>query len=320
MKNLKYLIILLVIISCKRNHNADNNKLNSLSGTEMKYNLMQKTINDQKQRLEKGSCEFNAIQKQMFINKRLGLVSIALNANIVKHCVESLNKSDKEKIFNSFEKVYSDVVNRFNDSLDSKYPKIIGKLMEDKKDAETKEFNNCLDICGLTLLMSEGEFYVDVNNDFVYDLFKGKISAALDDYLKLRRDELKQGFSEDAEMLISFDDLYKRVTNWEDFNKKYPAFFLKTQVQQYFDTYLSTFLTGMDNTPAFDFENQILLPELKNKYEKIIAKNDSRKSTEVIAKYYEFLKTKDFKQPENIEKFMEDNGFYSMLGVQPDNR
>jgi hypothetical protein len=76
----------------------------------------------------------------------------------------------------------------------------------------------------------------------------------------------------------------------------------------------------MDNTPVFDYESQKLLPEVKKLYEKIIAQNDSRKSSKIISDYYGILKTNNFKQPEDIDKFLEEKGLFSMSGIQPDTR
>jgi predicted house-cleaning noncanonical NTP pyrophosphatase (MazG superfamily) len=64
-----------------------------------------------------------------------------------------------------------------------------------------------------------------------------------------------------------------------------------------------------------------LLPEIKTLYERIIiALNEYRKSTRIIAAYYEYLKSIEFKYNESIEKFLKDNELFTMLGVQPDTR
>ena len=91
---------------------------------------------------------------------------------------------------------------------------------------------------------------------------------------------------------------------------RYPDFFLKKEVEENQKLYLSTLLTGIENTPVFDYDNQVLLPEIKSLYEAIIAKNENRKSTGIITNYYNLLKENEFKQTETIDKFMKENNLY----------
>jgi len=211
-------------------------------------------------------------------------------------------------------------VTDFNDSLDTKYSTLLHKIINKIADPEINEFKKALDMCGLTLLVSEGDYYVDARYDYFSELFKDRVSPALNDFLQIRRKELKEGFSEDAGLLISFNQLYDRVVTWENFNTKYPDFFDKTDSQFYYKSYLSTLITGLDNSQPFDDKTGELIPELKRLYQKIISRDDSLNSTRVIRDYYGFLKASDFKEPKNLDKFLKVNDLYSMIGVQPETR
>ena len=248
------------------------------------------------------------------------IVSIPIAASIIDKSIISFNNTEKDSTYIIFNYMFYTAVNAFNDSLELNYPDILQKIDKGINDPEIKEFKKCLDLCGLSLLNSEGSYYVDEKYDYTYDLFKGKVSPALNEYLKIRSKELKQGYSEDADLLIGFDDLYERVVTWEDFINEYPDFILLKDAEFNYSSYLSTLITGTDNSETFDSETQDLYPGIKRLYEKIISHKDGKKSTKVISDYYELLKRNDFKQPDNLDLFLKANNLTSMVGVQPETR
>ncbi len=167
--------------------------------------------------------------------------------------------------------------------------------------------------------MSEGTYYLDVKANYFSGIFSGKVSDALSEYLNLRSRELNEGFSEDAGLRISFKSDYERVLGWEAFLTKYPSSPLIGQAKYYFETYLETLLTGMDNSRVFD-ENETLIPEIKDLYESIVESDSKGKSTQIIKAYYNLLRQNKFKHSESLDKYLKEQGLNSMLGIQPHTR
>jgi len=250
----------------------------------------------------------------------LGLISIPVTESLINKYLNTFSKAERDSVYVIFNDVVYSAINDFNDSIELKYFSLLRRNNKKIVETEISEFKRSLDMCGLTLLQTEGENYVDVKCDYYYKLFKGRVSPALNDYLKIRLKELRQGFSEDAELIISFHQLYRRVLTWEKFNKKYPGFFNIQETQLNYATYLSTLITGMDNSPVFDYDSGKLFPLVHNLYLKIISRHDSLKSTRVIKEYYELLKASDYTRPDHLDKFLTDNELFSMVGVQPENR
>jgi len=264
--------------------------------------------------------DFKLFEKQFSEFGHLGIFSIPVTENLVNKYLDTFSESDRDSVYVAFNYLFYVAVTDFNDSLDTKYSTLLHKIINKIADPEINEFKKALDMCGLTLLVSEGDYYVDARYDYFSELFKDRVSPALNDFLQIRRKELKEGFSEDAGLLISFNQLYDRVVTWENFNTKYPDFFDKTDSQFYYKSYLSTLITGLDNSQPFDDKTGELIPELKRLYQKIISRDDSLNSTRVIRDYYGFLKASDFKEPKNLDKFLKVNDLYSMIGVQPETR
>ena len=269
--------------------------------------------------------DFASFEKQVTGYSDLGIIAIPVTEKLVDTYLNTFSESDKDSVYELFNRVFYKAVNEFNTTLESKYSTFLaGNDIEpeiyDTINTEKLEFNKSLDICGLTLLNSEGSYYVDARYDYEYDLFHDRVSPALTEFLKIRKKELKEGFSEDAGMLISFNQLYDRVVIWEDFMTKYPDFFQIKDARFYYSTYLSTLLSGMDNSLPCDTETGILLPEVKKLYLKISLLNDSRKSTNVVKDYVDLLKTTDFKMPDSLDQFLQKYDLFSMKGVEPENR
>lgn len=321
MKQLVYVVVVVLAFASCRNSPTSNATLSAPTPTGLtSLDSIQRLVKQCEGEVDRQGGDFKTAKLLLKRYGHLGIASIPIGGYIIGRGIGSYSAADKDSVFVLFAGLYYRAISRFNDSLEVKYAGILKKKNGNVSDSEVTDFAKSLDACGLSLEMTEGMYYVDERFDYLYRLFKGKVSEALTDYLTIRSREIKQGFAEDAGLLVSFDELYKRVVTWDNFMAAYPTFFNMGQARYYYQTYLSTLLTGMDNTPAFDHQTQQLLPELKMLYKGIVSRNDSKESTRVVALYYELLKARKFIRPDDLENFLKDNGLYSMMGVQPDTR
>ena len=316
---MKKIISILFLLSIIVSIHAQNNTGNTPDKRFNKAYILQ-LIKELDDSFTPPNGDFTSFEKQVSEFVHLGIFSIPVTENLVNKYLDTFSEPYRDSVFVLFNNVFYSAVNDFNDSLDTKYYSLLHKIDKKIADPEINEFKKCLDMCGLTLFTSEGTYYVDATYDYYSEIFKDRVSPALNDFLVIRKKELKEGFSEDAGLLISINQLYDRVVDWDNFNSTYPDFYNKKDAQYYYCSYLSTLLTGLDNSPAFDSETGQLIPELKRLYLKVISRNDSLKSTQVIKDYYELLKKSDFKEPENLDQFLKVNELFSMIGVQPETR
>ncbi len=172
---------------------------------------------------------------------------------------------------------------------------------------------------GYSLLSTEGMWYIDEESQFMFNHFNKFISEAMKEYLSNRTKEQKEGFSEDAGLLIPFDSVGNRAVTWEIFLSKFPAFILKDEILEWYSTYVRTYLTGMDNSNAFTF-NGALEPEVKKSYEQFISKHADTKTGDLVKRWYSFLEARKFKQTTDIDSFLKANDTKSMWATQPPTR
>jgi hypothetical protein len=194
------------------------------------------------------------------------------------------------------------------------------KKVNDKQneDPMVKEFKSSLDNNGLRLSITEGSYYIDEKPDFLINNFKSYVSSGVYEFMNIRSQELQQGFSENAKLLITFPQLGDRIVTWQNYLNKYPSSPLLAEAKFSFHLYLNTFLTGLDNSPiAID---DILLPEMKPVYLDFIDKNKDTESGKIVGKFYNILSKDNFHFTEDLDDFYQENQIESMNGVQPPTR
>lgn len=212
------------------------------------------------------------------------------------------------------------VTNTLSNKLQTRYAAVARLYDENTRSPKLRIFQNNLKACGIGIFQTEGNDYLDVLPDYFYINFKNRVSAGVKEFLDIRRRELARGFSEDAGMLISFNQLYQRVKRWEKFMKDHPTSVYLNEAKNYYNTYLETLLTGMDNTPVFENMSLTLSPEVKDIYERAIISDPESPSSKIITYYYDMLSRHDFRYNDSIPLFLKDHQLSTMLAVQPDTR
>jgi hypothetical protein len=194
---------------------------------------------------------------------------------------------------------------------------LIVQFDKDSNTNERRSFKQNIEACGIDIFSSEGTYYLDVIPDYFYTHFKNRVSEGVAAFLSIRKVEMEEGFSEDAGMLISFEKLYERVKHWESFIKKYPNTVYHDEANSYYVSYLETLLTGMDNSRIFDFDKNVLLPEIKTLYQNILNDSPESPTTQIVSSYYTFLARHNFTENDSIEVFLKAHNLSTMLAVQP---
>jgi len=213
----------------------------------------------------------------------------------------------KEQLVFQFREYYFCSLSTYNDGIESLK---ISEENEDKLDAQ-------LAVAGWRVASSEGNYYIAEVAGWADKALKDALPPSYKKYLELRSKEIAQGFSEDAGLLITWEELRTRIIAWEEFLAEFPAFVEKCSIQDYQQTYLRVYLTGMDNSRAFGFEGNRLEKEVQLSYEKFIAENKKSAYHKLISDYYQYLKQHDFKEPADLDDFLAKKGYKSFLATQP---
>lgn len=317
-----FLIFLLLITSCGRIEQKQE-KIPAIQKSRpadlLKPGSINKLVAANHQKLAGQRGDFESFKKYINGLDDKDPASIPFALDYIKTCI-SPDLAEKDSVLLLFNVKFYKVSNTLSNSLESKYADVL-KQMEDKPHApKLLALNDNLKVCGIGIFSTEGNYYLDILPDYLYENFHARVSDAAKAYLSIRKDELKKGFSEDAGMLIGFEELYQRVKRWDKFLNDYPPNIYTVEANNYYTDYLETLLTGMDNSRVFDMDNNVLLPEVKAIYEKAMKEETNSKTSQLISSYYSLLARHDFKQTDSVDVFLKENHLSTMLGVQPATR
>lgn len=234
--------------------------------------------------------------------------------------MQTMDENRRDSAFILYRQFYYEVLIRQNELL-GQNEIFIRALNENREDnEELNYFKKKLEENGMIMLQSEGSFYIGEHQNYLYDAFSPYVSEPIKKLLDLRKEEMKKGFSEDAALLISFKEVGERLRNWGKLIDENPSLKLQQEANGYYNLYLSTFLTGLSNSPVFDNQTNALIPDVKDAYQDYIKSNNDSKSGQIVSNYYALLEKNNFKNSREAEAFLNDNNIKSMNDVQPPTR
>lgn len=188
-------------------------------------------------------------------------------------------------------------------------------LMLDSLQADSAEA--LLELRGLRLTWSEGSGYASEDTHALRRRFAHFLSLAMQNFLRLRGAEEEEGFSDDASLRISWDQLASRIISWGRFLGSYPVSVPEPEAEAWHDIYLRTLLTGTDNSRIFDWETGKLEAPVREAMGRVIREHPDSQVVALVRGYLELLATADYGDTPAARSFLEARGIRTMLGVQP---
>ncbi len=192
--------------------------------------------------------------------------------------------------------------NNLNDNADLKK-----KLKNGEADSEISEFKEPLEKSGINLSTSEGEYYLEADQEYLYQKMNGHLSKASAQFLQLKVRDQKDPLETDGALLLSPDSIASRLIAWEDFILSNPEYASINEAEMLYSTYLSAFLSGTDNSPVFDLDDKKLDDRFKIAYETFATTYPERKSAKVVKQYYDLISANGFKYSDKIGDFLMEN-------------
>lgn len=320
-----YILLISLIIACNSSEQKANTGKAPAAPVAIKtdYLLEPNSINSllksNHSKLTGISGNFEAFKKYLDQLSDKDVASIAYAMDYINTCLAP-DIAERDSIVLLFNVKFFKIVNDLSGNLETKYPQFIVQLEKDAVSNQLKTFKDNLNQCGIGIFSTEGNYYLDVQPDYFYDNFKGRVSDGVKTYLDIRRHELAEGFSEDAGLLISYKQVGQRVKTWEKYLAYFPDNVYSAEAEGYYSTYLETLLTGMDNSPVFESDTNLIDPEIKTVYEGLMQNEQNSKSGKLIGDYYRMLARHEFKTNDSVAVFLKEHKLSSMAAVQPDTR
>lgn len=194
-----------------------------------------------------------------------------------------------ENPFSGFEKLETKKKNEIR----NRYAKILKEFAEYRK-------------CGMKISPNgEGGWYLNEDFDFLSDMMDD-YPLEIKDYLLFMKKAAKQVVAMDGGLVIPCDDLRKRIIRFEEFARNHPKLQeTEIRISPELKNLVSIYLSGLDNTPAFDWESGTLNKEFKESYELFLKENKTSSYHRLIQQVYDIHKKHNFRKNAEAEKFID---------------
>jgi hypothetical protein len=255
-------------------------------------------IMDNYKRLVESATEPKAIFKFLDENaKVLSEENVALIINgIEKLQKEYLPKLDEK--YNASPEIQTELAKIY----------LAKKDINDPKNIETEALKNLIDETmksGYKVETAEGMFYPVINYSFYKD-YSRYLPEDLNSYIEIMSVESDRVPAKDAALVIGWDELVERALKQEAFIKNYVDSSKLPEVSELFKKYRTFTFLGLNNTPLFSYEGNIMVEDAKLAYEKVdFTTNDSQLKKD-LKDFMILLVDSNYKLTPEIDKFRKD--------------
>lgn len=212
-----------------------------------------------------------------------------------------------DSLFIEFLKSFNTYQNNMNNVLfdDPKYDTYNTLIYSDENliDPEAKIFEDSIHNLGFFISNSEGMIFLEKDPQFLKKFAK-YLSERMNTFRIQYSNEIQNPLAEDGGIIISTDELIKRMLFWEKFANAHKDFELPNYANNQFKMHLFYLMFGMDNTPIHDWSDSLQIrPELIKTYNHIIEDYPNSDAVEYLKEYLNYLEQKNFKYDRSFNEY-----------------
>lgn len=198
--------------------------------------------------------------------------------------------------------------NKFNDE---NIQKKLGSIWKSNIDINTAISTTDADLKALLEETRDGGYkvetaegtYFPIMDYGVYRGFSQFVTVDIKEYIDLMAVESDKGPAKDAALVISWDEVLTRAVNQERFLADYPESKRLERVKELYSKYLAFAFLGLDNTPAFNRDNKMMVSGLKEAYGNFLSSNTDQRLGQRFRNYVELLEKNKYKLTREVEDY-----------------
>jgi hypothetical protein len=255
-------------------------------------------IMDNYKRLMESATEPKAIFK--FIDENAKVLSEE-NVALIINGIEKLQKEYLSKLdekYNASPEIQTELAKIY----------LAKKDINDPKNMETEALKNLIDETmksGYKVETAEGMFYPVINYSF-YKGYSRYLPEDLNSYIEIMSVESDRVPAKDAAIVIGWDELVERALKQEAFIKKYADSSKLPEVSELFKKYRTFTFLGLNNTPLFSYEGNVMVEDAKSAYESVDFTTDDSQLKKDLKDFMILLVDSNYKLTPEIDKFRKD--------------
>jgi len=147
--------------------------------------------------------------------------------------------------------------------------------------------------CGINFQTGEGMWELKKDYRFLLQNVLRDFTIPMKEYVQFMAEEDGIRLAEDGGFLVPRDDIRKAIARREQFVRENSSLTETTEISIDASRLILCYLTGIDNSPAYDKEFR-LLPELQESYARFVTENRDSSFYFLVEGFYQRLKKHDF--------------------------
>ncbi|MBY0203641.1 hypothetical protein [Paenibacillus cucumis (ex Kampfer et al. 2016)] len=182
------------------------------------------------------------------------------------------------------------------------------QLMSRTKDTSLRSLLQQARDSGYRLTMIEGYLY-PIMNYAAFEKYTSYVNEDIKQYIRIMAVETSNIASEDGGLMIGYQDMLNRALNQERFLNDFPKSNRKNQVQMLMNQYTLYTFYGLDNTPLFDYDTNVMVPNAQKGYKAVLQRNTSEDSAflKKLNAFMDVIAESKFERTEAVDKWLEQN-------------
>jgi hypothetical protein len=179
------------------------------------------------------------------------------------------------------------------------------KDINDPKNMETEALKTLIGETmksGYKVETAEGMFYPVIDYSF-YKSYSKYLPGDLNSYIEIMSVESDRVPAKDAALVIGWDELIERALKQEAFIKKYADSSKLPEVSELYKKYKTFTFLGLNNTPLFSYEGNVMVEGAKLAYENVDFTTDDSQLKKDLKDFMVLLVDSNYKLTPEIDKF-----------------
>jgi hypothetical protein len=174
----------------------------------------------------------------------------------------------------------------------------------DEQPQEALDFTADVEGHGFRIMSVEGSIYLEARGDFIKEGIKDLVDATSWSFINLFVQEADVTCCHDGGIAIGHKELFTRIVEWGDLIEPATGTEYEETVIAMYKRNLGLYFSGLDNTPAYDFETHKYYTEFFNNMNEFVTNSPDRRASQDFAPFIELLKANDMKESEEIDAFV----------------
>jgi hypothetical protein len=152
---------------------------------------------------------------------------------------------------------------------------------------------------GYKLIEREGSIY-PVQDYSLLKAYSSYLSPQVSEYINVKAAESDKPIAIDGALAVSWDELAERLLKMEEFIEAYPDFPRYKGIANRYNFYIRFYLTGIDNTPAYDHSTKKYKDEVIASFKKLINEHGDSQTAKWVKEFLDMLEANDYMYSDQV--------------------